>query len=39
MTTIDLIGQLVFGWGSIATSVALFVYADDLGDGNVGADQ
>lgn len=33
----DLFGQIV-GWGSILAIVLLFIYSDDLSDGNVGSD-
>ena len=35
MTPADIIGQIVFGWGSIAALMALLVYSDELGDGNI----
>ena len=39
MTLPDVIGQIIFGWGSIAALVALFVYSDELGDGNIEKDK
>jgi mannose/fructose/N-acetylgalactosamine-specific phosphotransferase system component IIB len=39
MTPADIIGQIVFGWGSIAALMALLVYSDELADGNIEKDK
>lgn len=35
MTVADLIGQIIFGWGSVFALAAMFVYSDDLSNGNI----